>query len=101
MSYIFGRRMRQHAFAQWRRLDPRNQVKGPVTQWLTAQNDRGSVSTVDVMKRESVAIAPDEVEPSAAYERRMTTRTTEVKDMASGIGTEKGKGRDEDMIASY
>ena len=54
MSYIFGRKMRQHAQAQWKRLVPRSAVKGPRTQWLTAQSDRGSVSTVEVSRKRVV-----------------------------------------------
>ena len=41
MSYIFGRRMREHALAQAKRLWPRSKVTGPKLQW---QNVASSAS---------------------------------------------------------
>ena len=67
MSYVFGRRMRDHAKAQWRRLDPRSAVKAPLIQWRTAHSDRASVSTMDFAARRhpemasAVICPPDEV----------------------------------------
>ena len=58
MSYIFGRKLRQHAKAQAKRLLPGSQVRGPRTQWLTAlgNGQGGSVSTVEVGKKGVVEV---------------------------------------------
>ncbi|KAG8531884.1 uncharacterized protein KY384_003520 [Bacidia gigantensis] len=42
MSYIFGRKLRQHAKAQLKRLNPYGHVTGAKIQWLTAQSGAGS-----------------------------------------------------------
>ncbi|KAL9602997.1 MAG: hypothetical protein Q9179_002362 [Wetmoreana sp. 5 TL-2023] len=51
MSYIFGRKLRQHAKVQWKRLLPGNDVTGPNEQWMTATHAGASVSTLDVYRR--------------------------------------------------
>ena len=51
MSYIFGRKLREHAQAQWKRLSPWSRVTGPRTQWMTAQSEQASVNTVEVLRR--------------------------------------------------
>ena len=47
MSYIFGRKTRDHAKAQFKRLYTRNRVKGPKLRWRTAQGQGESVRTLE------------------------------------------------------
>ena len=47
MSYIFGRKTRDHAKAQLKRLYPGNKVTGPRLRFRTGQGQGGSVRTLE------------------------------------------------------
>ncbi|KAL8698789.1 MAG: hypothetical protein Q9201_006381, partial [Fulgogasparrea decipioides] len=44
MSYIFGRKLREHALAQAKRLWPTSKVRGPRIEWLTASREDRTTS---------------------------------------------------------
>lgn len=99
MSYVFGRKMRDHARAQWRRLIPGSSVKAPLIQWKTAYSDRASVSTVNVGPRGYPSVPlegetpPNDVRIPAegSQARRKVIRTSTV---------DESKGEDPDTITS-
>lgn len=109
MSYIFGRPLRQHAFAQLQRLNPWSKVRGPRTEWRTGHNEQGSVSTMEVGKRGSVAlamdeaIAPDDTHLNGIAEKRQAETVHDLDVTASKARARarpKTKAKDPDQIES-
>ena len=90
MSYVFGRKMSEHAKIQLQRLNPRNRAQGPVIQWPTAQNEKGSLSTVEIPRtpkeRGSVIleVAPEDVGPSDFDKSFNAAGKIKVRDMMKG-----------------
>ncbi|KAL8734976.1 MAG: hypothetical protein Q9181_002985 [Wetmoreana brouardii] len=68
MSYVFGRKLREHALAQAKRLWPTSKVRGPRIEWLTASREDRTTSQATQNKTvqdEPTGQADDSIETSS------------------------------------